>query len=206
MLFFTPPPQPCANSPHPALELSCQLDIILRGALHWLAFVLGPLGRFASPLEARLTRANQRLAALLRRIAEGTWRAPRHRAPTIPPRQGGKPAPYLPQRRGWLGIIAGFHMRNVASQLQTLLDWSETHATIAAAPPQARLALARALQTPCRLLGVNLPAILTPAGPPRPPCQSTPRAAPTPRPILPPLRPLQPYVRAAVRAWKPRYG
>ncbi len=208
-MFFPPAPPPVASTGHPTLDFARQLDCILRTVLYWLGFA--HLAHFAFPLQARLNRAHQRLATLLRRIAEGTYRAPRLRAPTTPPRQGGKPAPYLPRRHGWLGLAAGFQMRNCASQLQTLLGQLETHAIIASAPVHARRALARALRTPCRLLGVDLPLILTPplltpAGPPRPPRPPTPRAAPTPRPKLPPLRPLQPYVRAAVRAWKPRYG
>jgi hypothetical protein len=203
-MFFRPAPPPEASAGHPALDLSRQLDCIIGTILYWLGFAR--LGRFAFPLQCRIMRANERLASLLRRIAEGTFRAPRARAATIPPRKGGKPAPYLPRRIGWLGIAAGFQMRNVASQLQSLLAAPQTLATIAEAPPQARLAVARALKTPCRLLGVDLPAILTPAGPPKPPRPPRPRA---PRPAaapLPPLRPLQSYVRAAVRAWKPRYG
>ena len=203
-MFFRPAPPPEASAGHPALDFARQLDCILGTVLYWLGFAR--LGRFALPLQCRIMRANERLAILLRRIAEGTFRAPKPRAPAIPPRRGGKPAPYLPRRRFWLGLAAGFQMRNVASQLQTLLAAPQTHATIADAPPQARLALARALKTPCRLLGVDLPAILTQAGPPRPPRPRAPRPAPAPRAPLPPLRPLQAYVRAAVRAWKPLYG
>jgi len=207
---FRPTPQPYDHPPHPALDLARQLDGILCRVLHWLGFVLRPLGPFAFPLQLRLLRANERLAALLHRIAAGTCRAPRPRAPNT--RQGevrsGKPAPYLPRRPGWLGTIAGFQMRNAASQLQSLLDRPETQATFAAAPApaHARRAIARALGTPCRLLGVELPPILTPPNPPSPPRKPTPRAIPNPRPPLPPLRPLPAYVRAAVRAWKPRYG
>ena len=159
MLSFTPPSQPYDHPPHPALDLARQLDGILCRVLHWLGFVLRPLGRFAFPLQLRLLRANERLAALLHRIAEGSYSAPRPRAPTSPPRQGelrgGTPAPYLPRRPGWLGTIAGFQMRNAASQLQSLLDREETQATLAAAPAHARRAIARALKTPCRLLGVE---------------------------------------------------
>ena len=113
---------------------------------------------------------------------------------------------------GWLGHVAGYQLRNVALQLNHLLHLPQTQATLAAAPPEARAAIARALKTACRLLDITLPEPLSAARPAPKPRQrpaTPPRPAKPPRPsgpTVPPFRPLPAYVRAAVRAWKPKFS
>ena len=182
----TPPTPPHAAAPdHPALALACALNAILFILLHHVAAAFRPLARFTTPAWNRISRANQRVAAILRRLAAGTY--PRARRPTAPgaaPRRGGPSAPYLPRRPGWLIHTAGYQIANCASQLRHLLAQPETLATIAAAPPHAQAALARALATPCRLLGVTLPPALQPppSAPRAPPSTSRPaRTKPRPR-------------------------
>jgi hypothetical protein len=199
-MHFPPPPPPPACAAHPAIALARQLDCVVLTLVYRIAQVAALLGGFLHPVLARLHRANRRVAAILARVDAGTWRDPIHRQR---PSRGGPPAPYLPRRPGWLGHVAGFQARAVASQLQTLLHSPETTATLAAAPATARLAIARALKTPCRLLNVPLPPPLQQAGPPPPPPPPRPRAPRTPRPAPEPIfPPIQPYVLAAVRALK----
>ena len=184
------------------------LDLIFPALLALIDRIAPRIPAFATPLNHRLVRAYRRLAAILAQLAAGTF--PKPRSPQPPGRQGGPPAPYLPRRRGWLAQIAGPQARAYAAQFAALLDDPATRALLAAAPAHARLAVARALATPCRLLGLDIPPSLQRAGPPPPPPAPKPR---TPRPqsaqgrARPPLfPPLQDYVRAAARALKPRFG
>ena len=204
MILIPPGPSYPQADPasHPALDLAHRLDAIFFSLLHHIAAAFRPLGGFAQPAWTRVSRASQRLRAILRRIAAGTFPPPR-RAPTnpdAPKRQGGPRAPYLPRRRGWLGHLAGYQARNLTSQLNHLLADPQTHATLAAAPPHARAAFARALATTARLLALDLPPLLQPPIRAKP---NRPTRAKPPRPSLPPLfPPIPPNILAAARAWK----
>ena len=177
----TPHPIAHDHPPHPAAELARRLDAVLLP-------LLARLARFARLLflplaTARLRRAHERLAILLTRLANGTWRAPRRRtAPTT--RRQRTPAPYLPRRPGWLGHVTDSEIRTHASQLTALLNDPGTRHILATAPPLARATIARTLRGPARLLGVELPSLLQFAGPPRPPYRRKPKppAPPVPEP------------------------
>ena len=192
---------------HPAIVVLRALDAIFPALLAAIDRIAGRIPAFAIPLNHRLVRAHRRLAAILAHLAAGTFPGPR--APRPPGRKGGPPAPYLPRRRGWLAVAVDHNARNVALQLQSLLADPATVAMLAAAPAHARTAVARVLRTPCRLLGIDLPAVLQPAAPPPARPRRTAPRPPQPKPQAPaPLAPLnvQDYVRAAARAWKPRFG
>jgi hypothetical protein len=193
-----------AGALHPAIAVACALDLIFPAILALISRIARRIPAFAIPLNHRLIRAQRRLVAILHHIAAGTF--PKPRAPQPPGRKGGPPAPYIPRRPGWLALIGDHPARGFASQLRTLLEAPATQAVLAAAPAHARAAFARALRTPCRLLAIDLPPVLQPAGPPPPPKPPAPRVR-TPRAPRPPLfPPLEPYVRAAARALKPRFG
>ncbi|MCC7283005.1 MAG: hypothetical protein IT556_11525, partial [Acetobacteraceae bacterium] len=84
---------------------------------------------------------------------------------------------------------------------ETLLATPEATEFLTAVPQAGRI-----LRPLCRMLGLTPPACLRLPERPRPPHQkprAEPRAAPPPHP---PARPLPAYVRAAVRAWKPKFG
>ncbi len=211
----TSPNPPEASAPeHPALDLARRLDTVFLCLLDHVAAVFRILGPFTNPAWTRLSRTRVRLAGILRRIAAGTYPPPRApRPPQVPPTKGGPPPPFLPRRRGWLGHAAGYQVRNSASQLRHLLARPETHAILAAAPPHARAAFGRAIRTTARLLAIDLPPALQP--PPKPPRPPKPRTTPNPgangaatppSPAGRPPVPLPDYVRAAVRAWRPRFG
>ena len=183
--------------PHPALAFAASLAGTLASLLIHVAASFRPLGAFTLPVWTRISRARQRLARLLARIAEGRFPPPRAHIPDAALRHHGPPAPYLPRRPGWLVHTAGFQIANHASQLATLLRDPQTQATLAALPPHALAALGRALRPLARLLGVDLSAELL-----RPPPAPKPAR---PRPVRPPPPPplnLPRYILAAARAWK----
>jgi|GEM_PF-3405943 len=165
----------------------------------------------------RMTHALSRLYWLLSRIdslalrwQQGRLPRPRLRQP-IPPSAGPvlQPAPAQaapatmrdPSMHGWLSRI---HLpsRQIGGQVEHLLAQGEMRALAQAAPQAGRL-----LRPLCRMLGITLPDYL--ALPPRPrpakprPAKPRPTRAPAPNP---PDRPLPAYVRAAVRAWRPKFG
>ena len=157
----------------------------------------------------RLQRARTRILAILHRLAEGTWRAPRPhtpRNPALPPRRR-TPAPHLPRRHAWLGHVTDHHVRGHASQLTHLLNDPATQAILARAPATARAAIARALKGPARLLGLDLPNMFQFAGPPRPcaPRPVRPRPA-RPQGVLPTDRPIPGNVLAYSRFNRRRFG
>ena len=171
-----------------ASDLSARLVAILHSvtslifARHYLFAAL------AIPLNNRFARASRRLATLLARLANGTFRAHKHTPKSGT--KGGPPPINLPRRRAWLVVKLGYHVAGFGSQLEHLLHDPQTQATLAAAPPEALKSLARTLRPLCRLLGTALPPILQPPpSPPRPPRAKPARPKPAP---LPPLLPLYP--------------
>ena len=192
---------PCA---HPAHALAAGIALTLSALLDLIFFRPARFGAHALPLHHRIRRAAGHLATVLARLAAGRFpptRAPR--PPDAPKRPGGPQAAYLPVRPAWLIATGGHQVAGLAAQFHTALHAPDTRALLAQAPAHARRALARRIGTLCRLLGIPLPDPLQMAGPPPP----RPRTPPAPRPPRPPLfPPLQPYVRAAVRALKKRFG
>lgn len=151
----------------------------------------------------RLGRMIARFTRLYARWQSDTLPKPR------PPRPGRAtrpatprlPTPRLPTRRAWIVASVGHHAAGHASQLETLLATPEATEFLTAVPQAGRI-----LRPLCRMLGLTPPACLRLPERPRPPHQkprAEPRAAPPPHP---PARPLPAYVRAAVRAWKPKFG
>ncbi len=212
----TVPPHLRAQAP----ALSRRLELTLCALLNHVAAQFRALAPRTNTIWNHIARTRARVLAIFALLAAGKSprihpRTPRpaprpvaQTQPTATPRRRALP---LPRRHAWLARTADFQVRNCASQLRTLLDEPETQSLLATAPPGARIALARALRPLCRMLGVDLPPCFERAGPPPPPRPAKPRApalprrAP-PRPAEPPFRPLPAYVRATVRAWKPRYG
>ena len=200
-----PPPKGSGALPGAAL-LAQRLDEILDGLLKVIAAHFRVLAEFILPAWGRVSRARQRLARLLARLAAGTYPGPRR--PDARKRQGGPPAPYAPQSKLWLVRKIGYQAAGRGSQLQFLLDDPQTRALLDAAPPHAVAAIARALRPICRTLGVDLPPELQPPPkappPPQPlspqplspqPLSPKPRPTKAPRPKLPPLLPLYPQRR-----------
>ena len=150
----------------------------------------------AIPLHNRIAGASRRIATLLARLAEGTFR-PRAHTPK-PGAKGGPPPINLPRRHAWLVEKLGYHVAAYASHLEFLLRDPQTLATIAAAPPEALKSLGRTLRPIARLLGVTLPPALLPS-----PCSAgaagggclPARPARQPNPPLPKLLPLYPQAR-----------
>ena len=109
-----PHPQPAE---HPLLALAATFDSLFFTILHHLAAAFRLVGPRHGPAWTRLSRASQRLARILRRLAAGTYPPPRGKHPTLPDapkRNGGSPAPYLPRRPGWLSHVAGWQLRAAA--------------------------------------------------------------------------------------------
>lgn len=151
---------------------------------------------------ALLTRRITRLAERFRRLVQH-WQAgtlPRLR-PGRPPRPTPRPAaPALPRERGWInkrlpGTAPCAGLLDAMLQAPALRDF-------AAEVPRA----GRLLRPICHALAIEHPAWLK--LPPRPaPRRPSPPPSPPPASIPgTPDRPLQPYVRAVVRAWKNRHG
>ena len=185
----------------PAAEIARALDVILASLLDLLwtrarfARLLGPL---LHPLWNRISRTRQRLARAMARIIAGTRARPAR--PRATPRTRGTAAPIPRRRHGWLAHLLGDDIPTHASQLTHLLHQPGVAAALAASPGAART-----LRPLCRMLGTDLPPALQP--PPAPPRPPRPKAQ-TPPPEPPqgtPERPLEPYVRRAVRYMK-RHG
>ena len=182
-----------------AADFAARLVAILYSVTQ-LIFARGHLfAALAIPLHNRIVRASQRLAKLLARLANGSFR-PRAHTPK-PGSKGGPPAIALPRGHAWLTRKFGYQLAGAyALQLEHLLRDPQTQALLAAAPPEALKSLGRTLRPICRLLGVPLPAplLLSPRqrrGEPeggQPPRQPKPKP---PKPKLPPLLPLYPQRR-----------
>ena len=216
-----PVASPHDHPPHPVASLAERLESVLRPLLLAVGIfadllhrqphlaILTPAPVLAARLllaYARLNRARARIAALLLRLAEGTWQPPRPQAPRATPRKSG-PSPYLPRRRGWLGHVTDHHVRGRASQLTHLLNDPHAAAVLARSPAQARAALARLLRGPARMLALDLPTNLQFHGPPRPPRVRKPRPRPErPQGVLPTDRPLSKEIIAFARYNRRRFG
>ncbi len=149
---------------------------------------------------ARITRTARRFQALYDAWRAGTLVPPR---PPRPPaqHQAAKrtptPAPRLPRSFAWLNLRAR-ETAPVAGMLHMLLHEAPDARRFLTEVPRA----ARLIRPLCQALGVPQPEWLALPRKPRPPRPRPPRATPPPTTD----RPLQPYVRAAVRAWKKTYG
>ncbi len=131
-------------------------------------------------LWGRLKRAIDRINHLMARLAAGRLRPSRPRsrppAPPLPLPPAVPRPPGLPRTELWLVRELGYMAAGYGSQLEALLNDSETAALLAAAPSAGRI-----LRPLCRMLGVTLPDFLQ--LPPRPPRPRPPRA---PGPLRPP--------------------
>ena len=159
----------------------------------------------------RLTRMALRLDRLTQRWQAGTLPRPRHAPrPAAEARPRLKVPPiYVPQGHAWLIR----HVQPTAQytpQLEHFLADPQTRALVAAAPQAGRL-----LRPLCRMLAIAPPdwLRLPPRPKPAPPFSpaALARREPEGASMLTdppkqgtPDRPLPPYIRAAVRAWKRR--
>ncbi len=203
----------------PAAGIARLLDAILAGLIALISTRIRFLGDRAAPLDRRLSRIRERLARVLAHLAAGRIPRPHRarphhdhtpRARTTPLSAPTAPAPTLPTRPGWVAHALDYNARNLASQLDHLLNRPGVAECLAAAP-----GIARTMRPLCRSLGIALPpALRLPPRPlgSRPPRSRAPRSRsarpPRPEPAPPtdhhgtPDRPLPRYVLAAVRAWK----
>ena len=194
--------------PPPAAMLAARLTPVILALLALVRARIGILGDTTVPLWNRISRIRQRLSGLLDAIAQG--RPPRRHTPTPTPARADRPGrervklPH-PRQHGWLVARLGWEAAIFGSQLQHVLDDPQCQAALADAVAHSP-GIARNLRPLCRLLSVPLPPCLhLPPRPPKPRPQRKPKPR-TPRPqgLLSTDRPLPAYVRAAVRAWKPR--
>jgi hypothetical protein len=218
--WHNPVPVAHDHPPHPGLDLIARLESVFLPLLLRIAEFASRLPTLPhlalltpAPLllarillaRTRLARAHARIAALLHRLAEGTWQPPRPHTPR--PSRKRAPTPDLPRRKGWLGHVTDHHVRAHASQLTYLLNDPGTQAILSRAPAQARATLARLLRGPARLLALDLPTQLQFAGPPRPPPIRKPRPRPErPQGVLPTDRPIPKNVLAFARYNRRRFG
>ena len=150
-----------------ANDVSARLVAILYAVTQLISARSHIFAALAIPLHNRIVAASRRMATLLARLAEGTFR-PRPHTPK-PGKNGGPPAIYIPHRRAWLVEKLGYHMAAYTSHLEHLLRAPETQTLLATAPPEALKSLGRTLRPIARLLGVDLPPELRlPPKPPRP--------------------------------------
>jgi hypothetical protein len=219
--WHNPVPVAHDHPPHPGLDLIARLESVFLPLLLRIASfanllpnhphlaILTPAPVLMARLllaRTRLARAHARIAALLHRLAEGTWQPPRPHTPH--PSRKHSTSPYLPRRPGWLGHVTDHHVRAHASQLTHLLNDPGTQAILSRAPAQARASLARLLRGPTRLLALELPNQLQFHGPPRPPRIRPSRAAHRPPPVrlLPTDRPIPKNALAFARYNRRRFG
>ncbi|MCX7375472.1 MAG: hypothetical protein NTY94_01890 [Alphaproteobacteria bacterium] len=180
--WHNPVPVAHDHPPHPGLDLIARLESVFRPLFLAIASfanllptqphlaILTPAPLLMARLllaRTRLARAHARIAALLHRLAEGTWQPPRPHTPRASRKRA--PSPYLPRRKGWLGHVTDHHVRAHASQFTHLLNDPGTQSILSHAPAQARATFARILRGPTRLLALDLPNPLQFQGPPRPP-------------------------------------
>ena len=195
-------------------EIAARLDSILTLLMSVVAAHFRILGPLTLPLWTRISRTRQVFARLLALLAAAP--TPHRPAPPTVPRpsysppappfaacRGPGPPPRLSRRFAWIVARIGYRAAGQAGQLDYLLQQPGVAAILAASPGTART-----LRPLCRILGITLPpALCLPPRPPRPKPRPAVRHSPPPPPLgAPPPgtpdRPLPPYIRAAVRAWK----
>ena len=167
---------------HPALALAVALDHFFAPILRAVTLFQHFFPKIWVEAFNRISRGHQRAVRILRAIAEGTCKAPRARTITVARRTPSRPPTYLPRRLNALGLLADWRFRSTAEPLRHFLAQPETQATLAALPAHARRTIGRVLRTPCRLVGAEIPAALTQAGPPRPPRRRARAPKPPPEP------------------------
>ena len=160
-----------------------------------------------APFYRLLYNRVSRAAVLIARL-HALWqqgRLPRPRAPRPGRTRAPNPTPIpsLPRRHAWLVARAGYRAAGIGSQLAEWLKRPDMPDFLAAAPQAGRH-----LRPLCRMLGVDLPPFLQlPPNPPRPPRPRPSRPPATSQPTATtPDRPIPPYVLAATRAWRKKYG
>ncbi|MCC6719621.1 MAG: hypothetical protein IT555_17195 [Acetobacteraceae bacterium] len=144
----------------------------------------------------RLTRMVLRLDRLAQRWQAGTLPKPRPSRAGQPRAARAKPPalPFaIPRGRLWLPRLVQ-PTAQYSGQVEVFLADPQTRALVEAAPQAGRI-----LRPLCVALGITPPPWLRLPDRPRPP-----RKPRTPPPPPPTDRPLPDYVRAAVRAWKPK--
>ena len=155
-------------------------------------------------IHTRLNRIAARFNALFQRWQTNTLPIPR--APQPRAAKPRPPAPRLPSTRGWVNArIAA--AAPCAGMLDILLHDPELPKFLADAPQAGRLLrpLCHALglpEPPCLKRNPNPRRTFTPLAQRREPERGRPTNPPPQAPSGTPDRPLPPYIRAAVRAWK----
>jgi len=196
MAIPTATPAPNAPTPLAVAEIARRIDLIFAALLTLIPHHARLLGALTLPLWTRLSRARQRLARLLARLAAGTPPRPPGTAPRHPSARVPAPGAALGRRHGWVVATLGYQAASLAAQLDHLLRQPGAAATLAASP-----GCARTLRPLCRMLGIPLPPDLRlPEA--RAPRKTAPRPPPPDKQGHPTPRPLPPYLRAAIRAWK----
>ena len=147
----------------------------------------------------RLTRMALRLDRLTQRWQAGTLPTPRLPRPHAAAPKSSRPKPIaVPKSHLWLVRLVQPTAQFIVP-VEIFLANPETRALVEAAPQAGRI-----LRPLCRALGIAPPDWLRlPARPPAP--RKSRAKPPRPEPATP-YRPLPAYIRAAVRAWKPKYG
>jgi|GEM_PF-2471226 len=144
----------------------------------------------------RLARLATRFQVLFDRWQSNTLPRPRRQTPGRTPAATAKrPPTRLPRAHAWVNHRIP-EAAPPSGRLEALLHDPDTRAFVQAAPQAGRL-----LRPLCQALGLPQPDWLRlPRRPRRPPPAPSP---PAPGALPPaPDRPLQPYVRAAARAWR----
>ena len=167
---MTPPPTPPAALPQataPADACSAFAEAcaqIVGSIIEYLFRRLHGLGPtpVAVLILNRISRANQRVQRLMARLANGTWQAPKPRAPRPKPaaKEARPKPPYISQSRGWIGQRYGYFIRGYFSQLEHALTKPETLALLAELPPEALKSLGRTLRPVCHIFGITPPDCL----------------------------------------------
>ena len=147
----------------------------------------------------RLARTANRVQALFTRWQNNTLPLSRPARPSASRATPQQPIARLPRARGWINARIPESAPS-AGMLDMLLQEPELPAFLAAAPQAGRL-----LRPLVRALGLQSPDWLKLPEKPKPARRVPAPAARAPEPRGTPDRPLPPYIRAAVRAWK-RHG
>jgi len=205
---MTPPP-PTSTAPQalPAATAFAEALAQVVGTLLMYIFhrlhALAPIG---PAVYDRITRPHQRIQRLMAKLATGTWRAPKPRAPrarkTPEPTAEPRPKkPYIPKSYGWLGSKYGYFIRGYFAQVEHILTRPETQSLLADLPPEALKSLGRNVRPLCRLFAITPPECLR-----LPPRERKPRpqSARKPRPRKLRLRTpkMLPYPTTSSTPWR----